>query len=203
MFILLSAVLCVALEVCSVQGLTQHSPIDMLTGSNLPRLILLDRDGVVNEDVGSPGVVCKSQLTLTPNAAKAIGSLRRRGCKVVLVTNQSCVGKGLIPRQELDAINDHLQDMLRYDDDDAILDNIYLCTSVNESDDPRMKPNSGMIVEACQDESIPPDECIMIGDSLRDLEAAQSGGVPRKILVSTGELKLSRMSTVEPQAFET
>jgi D-glycero-D-manno-heptose 1,7-bisphosphate phosphatase len=155
------------------------------------RLVLLDRDGVVNQDVGSPGVVCLSQLELTPKAAEAIACLKQRGCQVVLVTNQSCVGKGLITRQELDSIHSRLQDMLRDEDKDAILDDIYVCTSVNENNDPRMKPSPGMIVEAMNDARVEPHECIMIGDSLRDLHAAHAGGVFHKILVSTGEFRPS------------
>lgn len=148
--------------------------------------------GVVNQDVGSPGVVCPSQLELIPKAAEAIACLKQKGCQVVLVTNQSCVGKGLITRQELDFIHSRLKDMLRDEDKDAILDDIYVCTSVNESNNnPRMKPNPGMIVEAMKDAHVEPHECIMIGDSLRDLQAAHAGGVFHKILVSTGELRVS------------
>lgn len=154
---------------------------------DLPPLVLLDRDGVVNKDVGSPGVISPLQLELTPNAAQAIGSLKRKGCRVVLVTNQSCVGKGLIDEAELHQINDCLQKMLLDEDNDAILDDIYVCTSVNGSCDPRMKPGPGMIQEACRDASVEPIDCVMIGDSLRDLEAAKAGGVGCKILVSTGE----------------
>ena len=49
---------------------------------SIPRLILLDRDGVVNEDVGAPGVIEPRQLQITPNAGRALGRLRRRGCHV-------------------------------------------------------------------------------------------------------------------------
>lgn len=65
----------------------------------------------------------------------------------------------------------------------------YVCTSLNDSGDPRMKPNPGMILEACQNEKVAkvsPNKSVMIGDSLSDLQAAQAGGISRKILVSTG-----------------
>ncbi len=79
----------------------------------VPRLILLDRDGVVNQDVGAPGIICPSQLQLTPNAGIAIGRLKRSGCKIALITNQSCVGKGLINIQQLNVIHQRIQDMVR------------------------------------------------------------------------------------------
>ena len=52
--------------------------------------ILLDRDGVINDDVGSPGVISKSQFVLLPGVASSIGTFKRLGHTVVLITNQSC-----------------------------------------------------------------------------------------------------------------
>jgi histidinol phosphatase-like enzyme len=75
----------------------------------LPKLVLLDRDGVINEDVGPPGVICKSQFRLTYCAGKAIGSLKRCGCRVAIITNQSCVGKGLLAIEELNYIHSEMQ----------------------------------------------------------------------------------------------
>ncbi len=89
------------------------SPTIAFAHKVVPRLILLDRDGVVNEDVGAPGVLCPSQLELTPNAGIAIGRLKRSGCKIALITNQSCVGKGLINIQQLHDIHQRIQDMVR------------------------------------------------------------------------------------------
>ena len=152
----------------------------------LPKLVLLDRDGVVNKDVGSPGVTCVKQLQLIPNAATAIGDLKRSGCNVALITNQSCVGKGLLSEFGLVEIHNLLQDMLCHDDSDAVLDNIYVCTSTKDRNDPRMKPNPGMIIEACNDFQISPENSVFIGDTLTDMQAAFSGGVPTRILVETG-----------------
>jgi histidinol phosphatase-like enzyme len=94
--------------------------------------------------VGSPGVVNLSQLELTTNAALDIGALQRAGRKVVLVTNQKLrCGQGLMTRNELDDIHNHLQTMLLKQDRDAMLNESYVCTSINDSGDPRMKPNPG------------------------------------------------------------
>ena len=154
--------------------------------SQLPKLVLLDRDGVINVDVGSPGVISPTQLQLTPDAGIAIGRLNRAGCKVVLVTNQSCVGKKLITSLELEEIhNEHFR-QLRLQDDDAIIEEIFVCTSTRDMGDNRMKPNPGMITEACATMGVSPEDCIMIGDTLTDMEAAAKGGVPLRILVETG-----------------
>jgi D-glycero-D-manno-heptose 1,7-bisphosphate phosphatase len=153
----------------------------------LPKLILIDRDGVVNEDVGSPGVVQSSQLKLTEGAGVALGRLKRAGCKVALVTNQSCVGKGLITEDYLvHEIHKSLQSMLLLEDEDAQFDHIFYCTSIREAGDPRMKPNPGMIEEACNMFQVHASNCVMIGDAIRDLQAAATGGVPNRVLVETG-----------------
>ncbi|KAL7473515.1 hypothetical protein ACHAXS_013970 [Conticribra weissflogii] len=160
--------------------------------SSKPKLVLLDRDGVVNQDVGSPGVICKSQFELTPNAGKAIGKLKRTfNCPVVLITNQSCVGKGLLTLSGLEEIHNHMQSLLLQEDSCAKIDQIYVCTSVREWD-VRKKPNPGMIIEACTDWGIDiksgfdMDSLIFIGDSLTDMQAAKRSGVHNRILVETG-----------------
>jgi len=152
----------------------------------LPNLILLDRDGVINRDIGAPGVLKPAQLDLTFGAAHAIGNLRRAGCKVALITNQSSVGKELITQSELDLIHDKLQHLLQEQDEDAVLDAIYSCTSLRTSGDPRMKPNPGMIYEACQAFDIQPSDSVFIGDTMKDLQAAASAAVPLRMLVETG-----------------
>jgi D-glycero-D-manno-heptose 1,7-bisphosphate phosphatase len=177
------------------------------------KLVLLDRDGVINEDVGAPGVLDISQFVLTPNAGPAIlGQLKRRmKCNVVVITNQSCVGKGLIDMAQLERIHDYMETCLMvsssssssssfqttaehnnvvHDDDDytdgAGLDKIYACTSTKEQNDPTMKPNPGMILQAMEEFNASPDECVFVGDTISDLVAATRAQVPLKILVSTG-----------------
>lgn len=152
---------------------------------SLPKLVMLDRDGVINEDVGYPGVICKEDFQLTPGAATAIGKLKRSGCRVVITTNQACVGRGLLALSGLEEIHGRMERLLREQDDGAVIDRIYICTSVDKKD-PRKKPNPGMVVEACSDFQVDPADSIFIGDTLTDLQAAKSGGVQRRILVETG-----------------
>ena len=141
------------------------------------KLVFLDRDGVINEDIGDPGVLRKQDLKLTRNAAKSIGNLKRfRGeerVKVVVVTNQSCVGKGLIKQRELDEIHDELQRLLLQEDENAVWDGLYQCTvtredaKANENEGFRRKPNPGMLLEALKEFNIEAEECILIGDSCK------------------------------------
>lgn len=150
-----------------------------------PKLVLLDRDGVVNVDVGSPGVVDQDQFQLTPDCAAAIGTLKRQGCAVAVVTNQSCVGKGLLSEAGLGEIHAWMERLLLEGDANACIDKIYVCTSVDEADH-RKKPNPGMIYEVCRDFGIDPVDAAFVGDTLTDMQAAKAGGVERRVLVETG-----------------
>jgi len=178
--------------------------LDLLKGfpMALPKLVLLDRDGVINRDVGAPGVVSISQFVLTKHAAEAIGTLKRHGCTVVLVTNQSCVGKGIINRAQLDEIHDYMVHKLLKEDDDARLDRLYICTSTSK-EDTRYKPNPGMILEALEDFQIDAADCVLIGDTLTDLQAAVA--LPLRILVATGYGTgiMGRGATEEPECVVT
>ena len=156
--------------------------------ATMPKLVLVDRDGVVNEDVGAPGVLHSSQLELTPGVGLALGRLRRAGCKIALITNQSCVGKVFITEGDLvHNIHGRLQEMLLDEDKDANFDHIFYCTSLKESNNHRMKPNPGMIEEAMELFGVDSySDTVFVGDALRDLEAAARAGVPTRILVETG-----------------
>ena len=149
-------------------------------------MVLLDRDGVINQDVGAPGVIDPQQLSLTPGAGHAVANLKRSGLHVALITNQSCVGKGLISVAELAVIQTRLQTLLRAEDADATWDAIYEATTTTDVVDPRRKPAPGMIWEACQDFGVDPADSVFVGDTLTDLQAARAASVPRRILVSTG-----------------
>ena len=170
-----------------MQQRTQCLPQTSSTINKIPKLVLLDRDGVINEDVGYPGVLNASQLTLTPHAGQAIGKLKRAGCKIAIITNQSCVGKKLITEDKLvNEIHTAMKVLLTREDPEATIDHIFYCTSLKERGDYRMKPNPGMIQEACEMFHVEPNDCIMIGDTLTDLKAAQLANVSLRILVETG-----------------
>ncbi len=160
-----------------------------------PRLVLLDRDGVLNEDrpnwVDSP-----DQLVLIAGAAEAIAKLNREGIPVCVVTNQSVVGRGVIGEGMLATIHEKLhRELALYG---AKLDAIILCTDAPEHATERRKPGAGMLREALAKFGTAPEESPMIGDSLRDLEAARKAGCPR-ILVRSGKGAKTAGQWIPPQ----
>ena len=173
-------------------------------------LWLLDRDGVINEDVGSPGVIDVDRFKFLPLVKESLWSIRRRqnvdesptsktnaaARKVVcLITNQTCVGKEIITEAYLtDVIHKRMtEELSRGGGADAFFDAILYETSPVEGNN-RRKPAPGMVLEALQ--MFPPntpgkDGVIFVGDSMTDMMAAgraeiESGRSITRVLVGTG-----------------
>jgi D-glycero-D-manno-heptose 1,7-bisphosphate phosphatase len=147
-------------------------------------MIMLDRDGVLNEDradyVKTPG-----ELVLVPGAAAAVARLNRAGVTTVVVTNQGGIGRGLLDTGMLARIHAKLEEELACEN--AHLDHILFCADHPDHPTRRRKPAPGMLQEALKlCATATATTTPMVGDSLRDLEAAEALGCPR-ILVRTGK----------------
>ncbi len=146
------------------------------------KLVLLDRDGVINKDLPT-SVRKREEFTLLPRVGEAIRRLNEAGIPVAIVTNQAVVGRGDITDADLEDIHLHMAALLK--EKGAFIDLIFTCTSADK-DDPRRKPNPGLVWEALETFEVQPQEAVLIGDALRDLEAAHKAGCP-SILVRTGK----------------
>jgi D-glycero-D-manno-heptose 1,7-bisphosphate phosphatase len=146
-------------------------------------LALLDRDGVLNED--RPDFVkTPDELRLIAGAAEAVARLNRAGWRVAVCTNQSCVGRGIVRADMLERIHDRLREQLARAG--ARLDALYVAPDAPSAPTEMRKPRPGMLRRALAELNHAPDQAVMIGDSLRDLEAAATAGC-RRILVRTGQ----------------
>lgn len=146
-------------------------------------LVLLDRDGVINEDLPQ-GVTSWQEFRLLPGALTAIARLTQAGCRIAIVTNQSAVAKGLMTEEELGAI--HAQLRAEVEKAGGAINAIYYCTDHPDAPTERRKPAPGMLREALRDFGALPQNTACVGDALRDLEAATAAGCPG-ILVKTGK----------------
>jgi len=146
------------------------------------KLVLLDRDGVINED-REDSVKSPEEFVLLPGVLPAIKLLNNASIPIAIVTNQAVVGRGQISAEDLENIHTYFEDTLKKHG--AFVDKIYVCTSTDPQDYFR-KPNPGLLVEALNDFDIKPADAVLIGDDLRDLEAASAIKCHR-ILVRTGK----------------
>lgn len=147
------------------------------------KLVLLDRDGVLNED-RADWVKNPDQWQPLEGVAAAVAHLNQAGLKVALVTNQSCIGRGVVSEQMVELIHHKMGAYLAQSG--AALDGIFICPDPPWAASARRKPSPGMLREAMQRFSAAPEQTVMIGDDLRDLQAAAAAGCAR-ILVRTGK----------------
>ncbi len=145
-------------------------------------LVLLDRDGVINRERGDY-VTAPEEMELIEGAAAAIGRLNAAGYRIAVITNQGCIGRGLIDEARLDQIHARMHSLLATEG--ARIDRIYVCPDAPWAATERRKPAPGMLREALKDFAARPERTPFIGDSLRDLQAACAIGC-KPMLVRTG-----------------
>ena len=150
--------------------------------------IFLDRDGVINEEVGYLDSLDK--LKVIPCAYEAIKLINESGMKAVVISNQAGVARGLITEEFVKKTNNHLQIILR--ERGVYINNFYYCPHhPTEGEEPYRqicdcrKPAPGMFLEAARDLNIDLELSYMVGDRFLDMEAAKKAGV-KGILVRTG-----------------
>ncbi len=150
------------------------------------KLVLIDRDGVLNVSPGKGYVTHPDQLRLIPGSAKAVRLLNQADIRVCVVTNQSIVGQGRLTLGDLQDIHERLHFLLKQQG--AYIDQIYLCTDPAYAPTDRRKPNPGMLFEALQDFKAEASETPFIGDAITDLEAAHRAGcIPYLVRTGHGE----------------
>lgn len=148
--------------------------------------VFLDRDDTLVADV--PYLTDPAALRVLPGAARALADLRRAGFVLVLATNQSVVGRGLLSEDGLRAIHDEFQRLLAAEG--ASLDAIYYCTHAPRADDrtvvehPDRKPAPGMLLRAAADLGLDLPRSWMVGDRISDVLAGLGAGC-RSILVGS------------------
>lgn len=147
------------------------------------KLVLLDRDGVINVD-DPVGVIRREQFELIPGAVAAIARLTQAGFKVAVCTNQSAIGKGWLSEELLHEIHAGL--CAEVEKAGGKLDAIFYAPDHPDVPSTRRKPAPGMLLEALQQFSATASETYFVGDMLRDLEAAVAAGCKR-MLVRTGK----------------
>jgi histidinol-phosphate phosphatase family protein len=142
--------------------------------------VFVDRDGTLNQDDGY--VTSPEQLVLFPGVPEAIARLNQLGVMVIMVTNQSAIGRGMMTMGDLENIHARLAALLR--PFGACIDAIFSCPHHPRDGCGCRKPKTGLIEQAVDRFSLDLSQCYLVGDKRSDLEVAQQVAVPG-ILVMT------------------
>ena len=142
------------------------------------KCVFLDRDGVLNRERGDYTYKLE-EFEVLPHVPEALSLLKENGFLLVVVTNQAGVAKGLYRREDVLACHQKLQDAC-----EALIDAIYYAPGhPSSSESLSRKPDSLLFEKAIARFNIDPDASWMVGDSLRDLQAAAKVGVQSSVLV--------------------
>jgi D-glycero-D-manno-heptose 1,7-bisphosphate phosphatase len=145
--------------------------------------IFLDRDGVIIEN--RPDYVRSwADVFIYPQALSALARINQSPYKIILVTNQSAIGRGIIPYRTVEEINDRLVSEIRASG--GRIDAVFMCPHAPEDHCDCRKPLPGLFFQAAQAHSLDLKNSVMIGDALTDLQAARSAGIERVVLLRTG-----------------
>jgi histidinol-phosphate phosphatase family protein len=156
-----------------------------------PDAVLFDRDGTLVRDVpynGDP-----AQVELMPGAREAVDRLRRAGVKLGIVSNQSGVARGLLTREQVDAVNRRVEELL------GPIGPWLVCEHGDADGCDCRKPEPGLVLRAAEALAVEPARCAVIGDIGADVEAAQAAGA-RAILVPNGRTRLDEIATAPERA---
>jgi D-glycero-D-manno-heptose 1,7-bisphosphate phosphatase len=147
----------------------------------MKRAAFLDRDGVINRKAREGEYVTRwEEMQILPGVSGAIALLNRAGFRVIVVSNQRCVAKGLITTADLEALHRRLCEALARDG--ATIDAIYYCPHETQPPCRCRKPQPGMLLDAARDHDIDLGASWMIGDSKADVEAGKSAGCNTALL---------------------
>lgn len=145
------------------------------------RAIFVDRDGTLNVErnyLNHP-----DQLELIPGSGNALAAARAAGWTIVIITNQSGIGRGYLNESVLTDIHRRLETLLA--DYECAIDGIYYCPHLPADSCQCRKPLPGMLQQAAHDLEIDLAASWMIGDNVSDIEAGKAAGC-RTVLVRTG-----------------
>jgi len=147
------------------------------------KLVILDRDGVINQD-SDQFIKNTTEWKPIPGSLEAIAKLNHAGYRVVVASNQSGIGRGLLDMGALNAINDKMYRVLAQVG--GRIDALFYCPHAAEANCDCRKPKPGMFIDIAQRFNVDLGGVSSVGDSLRDLQAAATAGA-QPMLVLTGK----------------
>lgn len=148
----------------------------------MKKVVFLDRDGTLNHD---PGFVHKIEdLSILPNVIEGLKLLQDKGFELIIVTNQSGIGRGYFTEEQSQAFTSLLVSKLAKEG--IIIKGIFLCPHHPDNNCPCRKPNRGLLNEYLMTNTLDKENSFVIGDETGDIKLAENLGI-KSILLKTGK----------------
>ncbi|MCX7986427.1 MAG: HAD family hydrolase [Bacteroidales bacterium] len=140
------------------------------------KAVFLDRDGVINNDEGLYYIYRPEDFKINPGIAESIAMLNKSGFLVIVVSNQGGIGKGLYNKEDTEQLHKLLKTKITQNG--GRIDEIYYCPHHPDTGLCLCRKPSGLMIEkAIARFSLDKTQCYLIGDSPRDIEAAENAGI--------------------------
>jgi len=143
--------------------------------------VFLDRDGTINREVSYLHRI--QDFAFEENACQGIRRMKEKGYQIIIVTNQSGIGRGIYTQKDVEILHAYMKEELKKKG--VTVDGIYLCPHTPEENCNCRKPGTALYEQAAREHRINLALSWMVGDRLRDIEAAKKLG-SRGALVRTG-----------------
>lgn len=143
------------------------------------KIIYLDRDGVINEDFGYVSKV--ENFKFVDGVFEACRIFIELGYEIIIVTNQSGIGRGYYSLEDFKTLTNFMIDEFRKQGINIL--KVYFCPHAPEVNCECRKPKDGMILQSLNDFSIDLKNSWLIGDKISDIECAKNGNIANKILI--------------------
>ena len=138
--------------------------------------LFLDRDGVINKNIDASYVLDWEQFEFLDGVLETMPKLTKLFSKIIVVTNQQCIAKGLLSENELNEIHQNMMNMIELNG--GRIDAVYFAPDKASPENNLRKPRNGMALLAQNDfPAIDFSKCIMVGDKLSDMEFGKSLGM--------------------------
>jgi D-glycero-D-manno-heptose 1,7-bisphosphate phosphatase len=156
-----------------------------------PRLVILGRDGVLNEYRESH-VTSPDEWVPVPGALEAVARLNHAGWHVVVATNQAGIGRGMIDMNAVNQVHQHMNGLLHAQG--GRLDAVFFCPHTPEDGCDCRKPKPGLLLDIVRRYGVEASAVPVVGDTLRDLQAAAAAGAEPHLVLS------GRAAALSPEA---
>lgn len=165
---------------------------------NDTKLIILDRDGVINYDSDNYIKSAEEWIPIS-GSLEAIATLNKAAYKVAIATNQSGIGRGYYDLTRLEEMHKKMHTLLA--NVDGKIDHISFCPHIPDDNCRCRKPKAGMLLEISKKFSIKPEKVFFVGDTITDKQAAEAANMSF-ILVKTGkgEKTLTNLTEAERES---
>ena len=162
------------------------------------KVVFTDRDGVINRD--SPDYILRpEEFEFLPGSRQALCRLSENGFDIIVITNQSALGRGFMTLEILKEI--HRRMIAAVEADGGRILDIFVCPHLPADGCNCRKPKPGLLQAAGRKHQVDFSAAVMIGDSAADIECARTAGVPTTVLVKSGNGQEAERALVSRSLF--